>query len=94
MPPDNDKFKDRFDALRNVYILGTAGVQVVISVLIGLGMGLALDRWLGTAPWFMLLFIIFGTAAGFLNVYRIATKDDEAFRDDGKSGPPGGRPPE
>jgi len=81
-----DKFKNRFEGYKKLYILGTAGVQLVVSILIGFGMGLALDRWLGTAPWFMLLFIFFGVAAGYLNIYRMAVKaeleDDSA--DDGK----------
>lgn len=68
--------KDRFRAWKQVYLLTTAGLQVVVSLLIGFGIGLALDRWLGTAPWLMLLFIIFGVAAGFLNVYRLAIRDD------------------
>ncbi len=75
MPPDDDP-KGRFDSYKKLYILGTTGVQLVVSILIGFGIGLTLDRWLGSAPWFMLLFIIFGVAAGFLNIYRVATKDD------------------
>ncbi len=75
MPPD-DNFKGRFNAYKNLYILGTVGVQSVVSILIGFGIGLALDRWLNTAPWFMLLFIFLGVAAGFLNIYRVAAKDD------------------
>lgn len=60
---------------RKYYLLGTVGVQLVISVLVGAGLGLALDRWLGTKPWLMLLFIVFGVAAGFLNIYREAVKE-------------------
>ena len=75
MTPGGDD-KDGFKAWKQLYLLATAGLQVVVSVLIGFGMGLALDRWLGTAPWFMLLFIIFGVAAGFLNVYRLAIRDE------------------
>ena len=69
--PEEKKPEEMFDAAKGVYILSTAGLQIVISILIGFGFGLWLDRWLGTKPWLMLLFIIFGVAAGFLNVYRI-----------------------
>ena len=69
--PEEKKPDEMFDAAKGVYILSTAGLQIVVSILIGFGAGLWLDRWLGTKPWLMLLFIIFGVAAGFLNVYRI-----------------------
>jgi len=73
--PDDEGGPDKFKAYKKFYILGTIGVQLVVSILIGLAFGLALDRWLGTKPWFMLLFIILGVAAGFLNIYREAVKD-------------------
>ena len=75
MPPD-DNFKNRANAYKKLYVLWTVGIQIVVSVLIGFGMGLMIDRWLDTAPWFMLLFIIFGVAAGFLNIYRTLVKDE------------------
>ena len=73
MPPD-DNFKNRANAYKKLYVLWTVGIQIVVSVLIGFGMGLMIDRWLDTAPWFMLLFIIFGVAAVFLNIDRTLVK--------------------
>ncbi len=49
------------------------GVELVSALAIGVGIGLLLDYWLETTPWFMLLFFILGSVAGFLNVYRAAT---------------------
>jgi ATP synthase protein I len=49
-------------------------MDLVISVVIGMGIGLMLDRWLGTKPWLMLIFLIFGVAAGFRNFYLFAGK--------------------
>lgn len=46
------------------------GVDLVAGVLVGVLIGLAIDRWLGTAPWGLLVLFFLGTAAGFLNVYR------------------------
>ena len=43
---------------------------VVVSALIGW----QCDRWFGTSPFFLILFIALGTAAGFWTVYRTATK--------------------
>ena len=36
----------------------------------GVGIGWALDRWLGTKPWLMIAFFVLGAAAGMMNVYR------------------------
>jgi len=73
--PEGGKDAGKFESYKKFYLLGTIGVQLVVSVLIGFGIGLALDRWLGTRPWLMLLFVIFGVAAGFLNLYREAVKE-------------------
>ena len=34
--------------------------------------GWALDRWLGTAPFLMVVFLVLGAAAGIMNVFRAA----------------------
>jgi ATP synthase protein I len=49
------------------------GVELVSALAIGVGIGLLLDYWLGTKPWFMLVFFMLGSVAGFMNVYRAAT---------------------
>jgi len=46
------------------------GVELVAALIVGVGIGVLLDRWLGTAPWMLLLFFVLGGAAGILNVYR------------------------
>lgn len=48
-----------------------AGVEVVSALVVGVVIGLLLDRWLGTKPWLFLLFFVLGSAAGVLNVYRL-----------------------
>jgi ATP synthase protein I len=50
-----------------------AGVEVVSALVVGVVIGLLLDRWLGTWPWLFLLFFVAGSAAGILNVYRLFT---------------------
>jgi ATP synthase protein I len=47
-------------------------VDLVAGIVVGVGMGLALDHWLGTKPWLLVLFTLFGFAAGVLNVVRTA----------------------
>ena len=50
------------------------GADLVVGVGVGTFIGLGLDRWLGTEPWLMLLFIILGFVAGLLNVSRTANQ--------------------
>jgi ATP synthase protein I len=48
------------------------GVELVAALAIGVGIGWALDRWLGSSPWLLILFFVFGAAAGIMNVFRVA----------------------
>ena len=50
--------------------LSTIGISLVAATAIGLLIGYALDAWLGTRPWLTMLFVLFGIAAGFLNLFR------------------------
>ena len=46
------------------------GIEMFSAIAVGLGIGWLLDRWLGTAPWLMIVFFFMGAAAGILGVYR------------------------
>jgi ATP synthase protein I len=48
-----------------------AGVEVVSALVVGVGLGFLLDRWLGTWPWLFLVCFVLGSVAGVLNVYRL-----------------------
>ncbi len=48
------------------------GTELVVGIAVGAGVGLALDHWLGTAPWLLIVFFFLGAGAGMLNVYRTA----------------------
>ncbi len=57
----------------------TIGLSFASSVFIGFGMGYWIDVKLfsgQTKPWFMLIFLCFGVAAGFLNLFRMAKRKD------------------
>lgn len=49
------------------------GVELVAALAVGVGIGVLLDYWLDTKPWFMVVFFFLGSAAGFLNVYRVVS---------------------
>ena len=59
------------------------GTELVAATMIGLGVGYMLDKWLGTRPWFLLLFFLFGVFAGFLNLYRVLQLDMQGKQDPG-----------
>ncbi len=46
--------------------------ELVAGVLVGAFIGWALDKWLGTSPWGMMVFLLLGFAAGVVNVIRAA----------------------
>lgn len=48
------------------------GVEMVSALVVGVGIGLLLDWWLGTGPWLLVVFFLLGAGAGILNVYRAA----------------------
>jgi len=51
------------------------GTEMAASTMIGLGLGFFLDRWLDTRPVFLIVFAIFGLAAGFMNLYQLMVVD-------------------
>jgi len=46
--------------------------ELVAGVLVGAGIGWLLDRWLGSSPLGMIVFLLLGFSAGVLNVMRAA----------------------
>jgi ATP synthase protein I len=63
--------------------LSTIGMTLVVATVIGLAGGYYLDRWLGTSPWLTLIGLLFGIAAGFVNLFRAVKRADRDI-DDGK----------
>ena len=55
----------------NAFKLGT---ELVAAVAVGSIIGFILDNWFGTKPLLIIVFFLFGAAAGILNVFRAAKK--------------------
>lgn len=53
------------------------GLHIVSGTVVGLVMGIYLDKWLQTKPWLTILFLIFGIIAGFMNMFRELRKIDD-----------------
>ncbi len=59
------------------------GLHIVSGTVVGLVMGIYLDKWLQTKPWLTILFLIFGIIAGFMNMFRELRKiDDQTVQKD------------
>lgn len=61
------KFKDYGELL-------SVGIFFPVCIAIGYGSGVLLDNWFETERVFQLIGILLGIAAGFYNVFRIASR--------------------
>ncbi len=55
-------------------------MEIAVATMVGAGLGWALDRWLGTAPWLFLFLLLAGMAAGFRNLMRAVEAETAAAR--------------
>ena len=61
--------RETLRSLRELAYFSSLGFQVALSIFIGLAIGLYLDGHVfDTSPWFTLIFLGFGIAAGFRNI--------------------------
>jgi ATP synthase protein I len=76
--------KDR--ALReSIASASVVGLNLVTATFVGLLIGYWLDRWLGTSPWLLLVFLVLGIVAGFRNVLQEVKKIQQADKDDDRT---------
>jgi len=59
-----------------------AASEFVSAIIVGLGIGWALDRALGTNPAFLIVFFMIGVAAGVWNVIRLTSPKGGSFNRD------------
>jgi ATP synthase protein I len=52
-------------------------VEIIASLLAGLGLGWTIDHFAGTQPLFMLIFMLLGLGVGIYNVMRISRMQQE-----------------
>lgn len=60
--------------IQNTGIAYAAAVSLFVSVVVFLGLGWLLDRWLGTKPWLMAAGIVLGTIIGLYEFVRTTSK--------------------
>jgi len=67
---------DKADKKKGVFI-GNAfklGTELVAAVVVGTIIGFILDNWFGTKPVLIIVFFLFGAAAGIMNVFKAAKR--------------------
>ncbi len=61
---------DDWNPLRSIAVASGAGMTILVSVGLGLWMGIRADEYLGTDPWGMICLSILGAASGLYSVIK------------------------
>ncbi len=67
------KKKNKID-YSNLSLVSHIGYSVLAPILLGLYLGGLIDEKMGTGGLFRVIFIVLGSAAGMLNIFKIADK--------------------
>jgi len=74
--------EDKRQLMKSLSFLSSIGIAMVASSFIGLFIGYYLDKWLGTSPWMTLIWLGFGIASGFRNIFILTRR---ALREEGQN---------
>lgn len=66
----NSLWRDLLDASQ-------VGINLVVATFVGLAIGYFLDKFLGTSPWLLIIFLLLGITAGFIQLFRTAKREDK-----------------
>jgi len=66
--PQQNEFMRAFAVLLQI------GINIIVCVAIGVFLGWLLDRLLGTSPWMMIVFILFGIGAAIKSIFEFSKK--------------------
>ncbi len=72
--------QDRKAFFRELGKYSALGLEMAISVVIGMAIGYYLDKWLGTSPWLTIVWIGLGFAAGVRSLYRSAVQSEKDLK--------------
>ncbi|HLE08872.1 MAG TPA: AtpZ/AtpI family protein [Thermodesulfobacteriota bacterium] len=62
------------ETFKGLLFLTSIGITLAASIIVGLVIGVYLDRLFSTKPLLTVIFIFFGAAAGFKNIYDTVKK--------------------
>ena len=74
--------QDRRTLFRELGRYSALGLEMAISVILGLAIGYYLDKWLGTGPWMTVIWLGFGFAAGVRSLYHAALRSGKDLEQD------------
>ena len=80
IPHNDDEDKDK-SVYKQLFNASTVGMALVSGILVGGVMGYFLDKWLGTSPWLLFIFLIFGFIAGVKNALHYLKKAGISLED-------------
>jgi len=66
--------KDLKKTFKDLGFVSTVGMTMAFSIALGALFGFYMDKWFGTRPWLFFLFLGFGIAAAFRNLYILYKK--------------------
>lgn len=69
--------KNKMKIFQNLALLTQIGIMMIVPIFGGLLVGRFLDDKFGTGNKLLFVFIILGTGAAFMNLYKIAMKDNK-----------------
>jgi len=55
---------------RKIGEISSIGLLLPSSIAVGLFFGYLLDKWLGTHPWMLLIFLVLGVVSGLMSLFR------------------------
>ena len=66
--------RDEAEVTRKSGLIYAAVLSFVLATVTLMGLGWALDRWLGTSPWLVVTGIVVGAAVGFYQFIRLLSR--------------------
>ena len=66
-------------SLQALYVVGSFGLTMGASILLGYWLGSYIDRRLGTSPWFMLLFLLLFMVGAFIKFFQAIKEIDRGI---------------
>ena len=73
----NNNKEQRHKLLHALSFFSQVGITMAACVFIGVLLGGAFDRLLGTAPWLLLIFSLLGVGAAFKSLFDLANKTNK-----------------
>ncbi len=67
-------FGGKRDDFRKIAEMSSVALVLPSSIAVGLFLGYMLDKWLHTAPWMLLIFLVLGIVSGLLSLFRAMKK--------------------